>query len=102
MKKTLFLLLAGLLLVLISLGPVAAQQFHRMNHANRSKTMKSEHSRKHVRHRDKEKANKRNPKHHEGRRRREAKRQEKRRADGPPALADPAPTPTPAPEKTGQ
>lgn len=93
MKKNLFLLLAGLLLVLISLAPAAAQRFHRIGHANRSKTIKAEHSRKHVRHRDKEKTKKRNPKHDERHRRREAKRQQKRRADGPPALANPAPAP---------
>ena len=98
MKKNLFLLLAGLLLVLVSLAPVAAQHFRHLGHANNSQTLKAEHSRKNIRQRDKEKPKKRNPKHDERHRRREAKRQQKRRADGPPALANPAPVP----EKTEQ
>ena len=83
MKKTLLLLLASLLLVLISVAPAAAQWFHRIGHVSKSKTKKSEHSNKGIKHSAKHKTKKRSPNHDEGRRRKEAKRQEKRRTDGP-------------------
>ena len=101
MKKTLLLLLASLLLVLTSVAPAAAQWFHRIGHVSKSKTKKSERSNKGVKHSAKHKTKKRNPNHDEGRRRKEVKRQEKRRADGPPLLREaPEPATTPEPEKT--
>ena len=95
MKKLVLLLFAGLLLVLASLAPVDAQFFHRMGHANRSRTMKAEHSNKHVRHRDKQRVRKQKPDKNERRRHKEAQRQQKRRAEGAPARAE-----APEPEKT--
>jgi hypothetical protein len=83
MKKPLLLLFAGLLLVLISLSPAAAQRFHRIGHANRSHTIKPEHTNKHIRHRDKQKTKKHKPDNGESRRHKENKRQEKRRAENP-------------------
>ena len=83
MKKALLLLVASLLLVLSSIAPAAAQGFHRIGHVGKSDTKKAEHSSKRVGHRDKQKPKKRNPNHDERRRRKEAKRQEKRRAEGP-------------------
>ena len=83
MKKTLYLLIAGLLLVLISLAPAAAQRFHRIGHANRSNTIESEHANKHVKHRDKQRIKKKKPTKDERRRKKEAKLQQKRRAEGP-------------------
>ena len=74
------LLLAGLLLVLVSRGPAAAQQFYRMGHANRSGTLKAERSNHHVRHRDKKNLKKHKPDNGEGRRPKESKRQQERRA----------------------
>ncbi|UOQ99768.1 hypothetical protein MUN81_09775 [Hymenobacter sp. 5317J-9] len=77
MKKALLLTLASVLLFLISLGPVAAQGFHRFGHANRSLTKKKEHSSKHVKHRDKtKKVKKRKPENGEKRRHKQAKQQE--------------------------
>jgi Skp family chaperone for outer membrane proteins len=76
MKKALLLLFAGLLLVLISLAPAAAQQFHRFGHANRSKTLKPQHSSRHVKHRDKtKKVKKRKPENGEKRRHKQAKQE---------------------------
>ena len=75
MKKSVLLLLAVLLLVLTGPAPVGAQFFHRMGHANRSKTMKAEHSNKNVRHRDKQtKVKKRKPDNGEKKRHKQAKR----------------------------
>ena len=82
MKKSLFRLIAGLLLVLTALAPVGAQHFHRPNHANRSQTLKAEHSSQNVRHRVKHRIKKARPGKDERRRRREAKRQQKRRDEG--------------------
>ena len=97
MKKTLLLLASGLLLVLVSAAPVAAQWFHRIGHVSKSRTKKAEHSDRHVKHRDKQKTKKRNPDHDERRRRQESKRQAKRRAEGsntlPAATAPEKPTP---------
>ena len=101
MKKPLLLLLASLLLVLTSVAPAAAQWFHRIGHVSKSKTKKSEHTNKRLKHADKHKTKKRNPKHDERRRRKEAQRQEKRRAEGPrlqPATKEPEAAPEP--EKT--
>ena len=83
MKKPLLLLTISLLLALTAAAPAAAQWFHRIGHVNQSKTKKYEHSNKRVKHGEKHKTQKRNPKHDERRRRQEAKRQEKRRAEGP-------------------
>ena len=82
MQKALLLLLACVLLVLISLGPAAAQSFHRFGHANRSHTKKAEHSNKHVKHRDKKKVKKKKPENDKSRRRKEAKLQKERRESG--------------------
>ena len=95
MKKNLFLLFASLLLVMVSAAPAAAQWFHRIGHVGKSKTKKSEHTNKRLQHGDKHKTKKRNPNHDERHRRKEAQRQEKRRAEGPRLL--PAAT---EPEKT--
>src|SRR6476469_10495045 len=101
MKKTLLLLVTSLFLALASAAPAAAQWFHRIGHVAKSKTKKSEHSNKRLKHANKHKDKKRNPKHDERRRRKEAKRQEKRRADGtrlPPVATEPEASPEP--EKT--
>ncbi|MFD2717325.1 hypothetical protein ACFST9_01265 [Hymenobacter monticola] len=82
MKKSLLLLLASLLLVLTSPAPANAQMFHRLGHANRSRTKKAEHSNKHVKHRDKKKVKKKKPENDKSRRRKEAKLQKERREDG--------------------
>jgi hypothetical protein len=82
MKKALLLLLASLLLVLTSPAPATAQMFHRLGHANRSRTKKAEHSHKHVKHRDKKKVKKKKPENDKSRRRKEAKLQKERREDG--------------------
>ncbi len=76
MKKILLLLLVGVLM-LVSRAPAAAQSFHRIGHANRSHTIKSERSNKHVKHRDKQKTKKGKPDNGEGRRHKQAKGQEK-------------------------
>jgi hypothetical protein len=92
MKRNLFLLLTGLLLVMVSAAPSAAQWFHRIGHVSKSKTKKSEHSNKGIKHSARHKTKKRNPDHDARRRRKEAKRQEKRRAEGPrllPAASEP-------------
>jgi len=83
MKKSLLLLVVSLFLVLGSSRSAAAQWFHRIGHVSGSHTKKAEHSTKSVKHRDKQKIKKRNPDHDERRRSKEAKRQEKRRAEGP-------------------
>ncbi|GAB3669668.1 hypothetical protein GCM10027594_34430 [Hymenobacter agri] len=98
MKKPLLLLFASLLLVLTAAAPAAAQWFHRIGHVNKSKTKKSEHSNKRLKHADKHKTKKRNPKHDERQRRKEAKRQAKRRAEGPRLLPPDAKEPDAAPE----
>jgi hypothetical protein len=82
MKKSLLLLLASLLLLLTSPAPASAQMFHRLGHANRSRTKKAEHSNKHVKHRDKKKVKKKKPENDKSRRRKEAKLQKERRNDG--------------------
>ena len=82
MKKSLLLLLASLLLVLTAPAPASAQMFHRMGHANRSRTIKSERSNKHVKHRDKKKVKKKKPENDKSRRRKEAKLQKERRGEG--------------------
>ena len=96
MKKTLLVLAAGLLLVLASIAPAAAQWFHRIGHVAKSGTKKAEHSNKGLKHRERQKSKRRNPHHDERRRRREAKRQEKRRGEGPRTQ----PAAAPEPEKT--
>ena len=96
MKRTVLLLVTSLLLALTSIAPAAAQWFHRIGHVSKSKTKKSEHTNKGVRHGEKHKTKKRKPDHDEGRRRKEARRQEKRRAEGPrlqPAANEPEITP---------
>ena len=101
MKKSFLILLASLLLVLTAVAPAAAQWFHRIGHVSKSKTKKSEHVNKRLKHADKHKTKKRNPRHDERQRRQEAKRQEKRRAEGPPLLREPKETGgAPEPEKT--
>jgi hypothetical protein len=101
MKKILFLFVTSLLLALASTAPAAAQWFHRIGHVAKSKTKKSEHSNKGVKHAGTHKPKKRNPKHDERKRRKEAKRQEKRRAEGPRLLpAAKEPEAASEPEKT--
>ena len=80
MQKSLLLLLAGVLLVLISLAPASAQGFHRFGRANRSLTLKPTHTNKHVKHREKtKKVKKHRPDNGENRRHKQAKRAEIRR-----------------------
>ncbi|MET4073460.1 hypothetical protein [Hymenobacter sp. UYCo722] len=96
MKNPLLQFVTSLFLLLASVSPTTAQWFHRIGHVSKSQTKKSEHSNKGVKHSAKHKTKKRNPDHDERRRRKEAKRQEKRRAEGPRLL----PAATPEPEKT--
>lgn len=101
MKKILLLLTTSLLLALTCVAPAAAQWFHRIGHVAKSKTKKSEHSNKGVKHASKHKTKKRNPKHDERKRRKEARRQEKRRAEGPRLLpATKEAEAAPEPDKT--
>ena len=81
MRKSFFILLAGLCLVLAASAPAAAQWFHRIGHVSKSRTKKAEHSNKNVKHASSHKTLKRKPTKDEGYRHRELKRQEKYRAE---------------------